>query len=267
VSLSPDTAAPTATWLTYEFPFTERTRILLRLEDLFEKFDFFLAQTHAFHHHAALMIMFEIMDVGARADMKSELMQEMEKQRQLLMGFSDHADIDTTRLAGLLNELEQGIAGLNAINGRLGQHLRENDWLMSIRSRSSIPGGVCEFDLPGYHAWLQQSDELRRVDLMRWAAPMMPSIFAIRLVLRLLRERSGEPVAATASKGSFTQPMNGKNCLLLQVRVPASVAAIPEFSANKYMLWVRFNQPTSGNESRNRPFEGDLPFEFRLCTV
>ena len=26
---------------------------------------------------------------------------------------------------------------------------------MSIRSRISIPGGTCEFDLPAYYAWQQ----------------------------------------------------------------------------------------------------------------
>ena len=27
---------------------------------------------------------------------------------------------------------------------------------MSIRSRISIPGGTCEFDLPAYYAWQQR---------------------------------------------------------------------------------------------------------------
>jgi cell division protein ZapD len=40
--------------------------------------------------------------------------------------------------------------------GKIGQHLRDNDWLMSIKSRASIPGGVCEFDLPSYHYWRHQ---------------------------------------------------------------------------------------------------------------
>lgn len=37
--------------------------------------------------------------------------------------------------------------------------LTENDWLTAIRSRISIPGGTCEFDLPAYHAWQHLSPE------------------------------------------------------------------------------------------------------------
>ena len=44
-------------------------------------------------------------------------------------------------------------AQLNALPGKAGQSLTENDWLMSIRSRIGIPGGTCGFDLPAYHAW------------------------------------------------------------------------------------------------------------------
>jgi cell division FtsZ-interacting protein ZapD len=34
---------------------------------------------------------------------------------------------------------------------------------MSIRSRIGIPGGTCEFDLPGYYAWqhLDPAEERR----------------------------------------------------------------------------------------------------------
>ncbi|MDI9654662.1 cell division protein ZapD, partial [Burkholderia cenocepacia] len=38
----------------YEYPFNERIRTLLRLEDLFERFAFFLAQEDPREHHVAL---------------------------------------------------------------------------------------------------------------------------------------------------------------------------------------------------------------------
>ena len=39
---------------------------------------------------------------------------------------------------------------------------------MSIRSRISIPGGTCEFDLPAYYAWQQLDATRRRADLLQW---------------------------------------------------------------------------------------------------
>jgi hypothetical protein len=71
----------------YEYPLNERVRTLLRLEDLFERLDFFTAGEHAFQHHVALTTLFDILDIAARADLKSDLLQELERQRQALMGF------------------------------------------------------------------------------------------------------------------------------------------------------------------------------------
>lgn len=252
--------------LTYEFPFTERTRILLRLEDLFNRFEFFLCHNHPLHHHTALMTLFEIMEVGGRIDMRSDLLVEMEKQKQLIASGRGQAGLNAALLDKQSQELERGITQLNAANGRLAQHLRENDWLMSIRSRSGIPGGVCGFDIPSYHAWLQQPSEARRDDFIRWVAPTNAMLFAVRLVLGILRS-SGEPIEGTAQNGSYSRPMNGKVSQLLCVRIPNSIGAIPEFSANKHMLWIRFYHPTSGSEPKNQAFEEDIDFEFVLCNT
>ena len=61
--------------ITYEYPLVERIRTLLRLEDLFDRAQFFAARTEAAEHHAALLTLFEIRDVTGRADLKSDLLQ------------------------------------------------------------------------------------------------------------------------------------------------------------------------------------------------
>jgi cell division protein ZapD len=53
----------------YEYPFNERIRTLLRLEDLFERFTFFLTQEDPREHHVALTTLFEIAEVAGRADL------------------------------------------------------------------------------------------------------------------------------------------------------------------------------------------------------
>ena len=57
----------------YEYPFNERIRTLLRLEDLFDRLEYFLGQDHAQQHHVALTTLFEIFDVAGRADLKTDL--------------------------------------------------------------------------------------------------------------------------------------------------------------------------------------------------
>ena len=55
----------------------------------------------------------------------------------------------------------QDLRMLVAAQGKTGQNVRDNEWLMSIRGRTIIPGGACEFDLPSYYAWQQRPAEQR----------------------------------------------------------------------------------------------------------
>ena len=139
--------------ISYEFPLNERIRTLLRLEDLFARFAYFVAKTDAHDHHAALLVLFEIVDVASRADLKSDLIQELERQKQLLEALRNNPQIAEDALESVLQEIEQTSAKLLEMVGRFGQYLRENDWLMAIKQRTSIPGGVCEFDVPSYYFW------------------------------------------------------------------------------------------------------------------
>jgi hypothetical protein len=124
----------------YEYPFTERVRSLLRLEDLFDRLAFFVEQSHPYCHHAALMALFEILEVTARTDLKGDLLQELDKQRQSLQALRNNPQVAQEALAGVLGDIEQAYQNLNASPGKAGQHLRDNEWLTSIRSRASIPG-------------------------------------------------------------------------------------------------------------------------------
>src|SRR5581483_9840851 len=93
-------------------------------------------------------------------------------------------------LEALLAEIDLANAGLLAQAGKVGMHLRENEWLMAIKQRVAIPGGVCEFDLPAYHHWLNKSPADRRGDLAGWIEPFEPIRSGSAIVLRLLRENS-----------------------------------------------------------------------------
>src|ERR1700675_514239 len=138
---------------------------MMRLEDLYRRALFFNAATAPADHHAALLALFEIADVAARADLKTDILQELERQRQLLAPLRDNPAIERETLDALLGEIDAVSARLLAQTGKVGGHLRENEWLMAIKQRAGIPGGACEFDLPAYHYWLQHEPALRQRDL------------------------------------------------------------------------------------------------------
>lgn len=251
--------------ISYEFPFTERIRTFLRLENLYAKLDELTADDHPLAHHQAILTLFEILDGGSRADLKADLLQEMERQRQLLTPLRGNPSIDPERLENTLAELASASQALAAIGGRIGQSLRENEWLMLIRSRSNIPGGLCEFDLPSYHAWQHESAGFRRSMLMQWAEPIQPLAVAIRLLMRFLRS-SGSAEMHVARDGSFTQPLSGKSYQLARITVPRDAACVPELTANKYMIWLRFNLLSDYRDMRTRASAGEFTFSLQLCT-
>lgn len=248
--------------IVYEYPFNERIRTLLRLEDLYEKFNFFIHQSHPLQHHVALSTIFEMLEVAGRADLKSDLLQELERQKQTLISFKSNPNVQAERLDEVLSDVDRVSSALIAATGKTGQNVRDNEWLMSIRGRTIIPGGACEFDLPSYHAWQQNSAEKRFTDISSWFAPIAPLFDAINVVLGLLRE-SGSTVKVIANNSSYQQMLQGKMYQLLRVKLDQELGAIPEISANKYMLWIRFM--SQGGVSKPKLFENDVPFELTLC--
>ena len=250
--------------IVYEHPLSERVRTLLRLEDLFERIDYFVGKIDGEEHHVALLLIFEILEVASRADLKSDLLQELERQKQVLEALRDNPDISEEALENVLWQIDQSSSRLFQASGKVGQELRENEWLMSIKQRTAIPGGVCEFDLPSYHYWLQQASDVRRHDLQHWLAPFLPTRDAIGIVLRLLRE-SGKTTAQIAQQGVYQQMMAGRMAQMLRIGLNDGYVCVPEISANKYALNIRFT--TQEGMQRPKASESDVEFELTFCNL
>jgi cell division protein ZapD len=250
--------------ITYEYPLNERIRTLLRLEDLYDRVGYFLTETGAHGHHACLTGMFEIVEVASRADLKSDLLQELDRQRTFLEALRSNPAISEEKLDGVLREIESAFANLHATSGKTGQSLRENEWLMAIKQRVGIPGGTSEFDLPSYHHWLHHDAERRRADLEGWLKPLLPIHAALSIVLRVLRE-SGRTASLMAFQGVYQQTPAEKPAQMLRLTLADDMACVPEISANKYALNVRFLLPEG--VQKTRVYEHDVPFELAFCNL
>jgi cell division protein ZapD len=251
--------------ITYEYPLNERIRTLLRLEDLFDRSRHFIARSDPQDHHMALLTLFEIMEVASRADLKSDLLQELERQKQVLSSFRNNPEVAEQALSGVLREIEQSAGALFAMTGKIGQYLRENDWLMSIKQRTGIPGGACEFDLPSYHYWLHRPAEQRTGQLARWTSPLYPVRDGTAIILRFLRE-SGKAQSLHAAQGMFQQMLGGRTAQMLRLRLDSSMPCVPEISANKYVLNIRFMAQNS-DDNRPRTADWDVRFELTFCNL
>lgn len=251
--------------ITYEYPFNERIRTLLRLEDLFEKVAYFSRSDGPAENHVALVTLFEILEVAGRADLKMDMIQELERQRQTLLGFRNNPDISEAALSGALYEIEQASAALLSLSGKFGQNLRDNEWLMGIKSRVAIPGGVCEFDLPSYHYWLHQSAQFRSNAMTTWTRSVVPVRDALTIILRLLRS-SGRAEHLTAVHGQFQRMLGGTSAQMVRITLAEGEQAVPEVSANRYALNVRFTRPPE-SEIKAKGCDRDVPFELTFCNL
>jgi len=247
----------------FEYPFNERVRAWMRLEYLFDRAMFFIAQNDARMHQVAITALFDILDATERTDVKGGVLQDLERQKMTFNALQDHPSVDAQALREVIAQIDHTYAALSA-SGRTGQTLRDNDWLTSLRGRLAVPGGGTQVDMPSFHAWQCHDESERVADLQRWFAPLMPLQQGIELVLRLLRQ-SGEPEDVIARSGAFQQMLGGKSYQLLRVWVDVGLGVFPEISANKYMVWVRFSEQFG--EGRPQPVQRDVPFRCSLCTV
>jgi cell division protein ZapD len=246
----------------YEFPFNERIRTYLRLEDLFVKMLHHIEVGHEVNHHVALLTLLQILDLIDRGDLKVDLLQELDRHKVQLSFLQGNPNIDQNALGETLASLDRCATLLRSDHQKLGQSLRDNDWLMSVKQRAGIPGGVCEFDLPSYRHWLYLSVDRRRTDFAQWLGRLMPMYEAIRMLLQLLRG-SGQVMSLVAHKGAYQQQLSGhKPAQLLRIEISHD-ECFPEVSANKYAINIRFQKLDF--VQRPKACEQDIPFKMIIC--
>jgi cell division protein ZapD len=247
----------------YEYPFNERIRTYLRLQQLFTRLGQLIARSDAVDHHFALTTLFEIMEVAARTELKSDVLKDLERQKQLYNGYRGNPAISEKALNTLIDQLDEHFAVINQLTGKIGQSLHDNDFLMALRSRAVIPGGTCEFDLPAYHAWQHHDAAQRMADLNQWVAPYAPLAQSIQLLLQMLRE-TGTTQKVMATSGLLQQTLpQGRTFQLLRLKIDPALGITPEISCNRLLVVIRMMRQQA--DGRLQSCTDEVPFEMALC--
>ena len=207
--------------ITYEYPLNERIRTLLRLEDLFERVAFLPRADEAHEHHAALTTLFEILEVAGRADLKIGPAAGARAPAQVpRCAAQQPRDLAGGARPGAAARSSRPRRPAAASSGKTGQHLRENEWLMAIKQRTSIPGRRCEFDLPSYHYWLHRERRRRRADLDGWVAAVASRCTtACASCCELLRESGAAGAAHRAARACTSRCSAGRIAQMLRIRL------------------------------------------------
>jgi cell division protein ZapD len=250
--------------VTYEQPLNERIRIMLRLEFLFEQ-----ANTHIYRHsmwdnRAALHALFDIINIFTRADLKTDIMKELERQTQFLEKLAENPQVDKRRLESVLDEMDVLIDRLHGLKAQ-DMDIRGNEFLSSIKQRDHIAGGACDFDLPAYHFWLSRPEEKRVLDMQQWLEPFEPIQQSINLILRLIRD-SAQTSNETAEAGFFQKSLDSSSvCQLIRVTLPGDNPCFAEISGGKHRFTIRFME--TGFNDRPSQTDQDVPFKLTCCML
>lgn len=257
---------PTASRILYEQPLNERVRAFLRLEYLFKQAAYHVKRSSEWDSRATLSCILEILSIFGNTNLKSEVLKELERHATGMKRLEASPGIDKRQLASLLDAITDRINRLHRINGQIASELKNSEFLNSIRQRSAIPGGTCDFDLPAYHYWLQQPAEKRTADLYHWLGNFDAMGQAIQLIIKLTRE-STELKPALASGGLYQQTLDTNlPYQLVRIALPANAPYYAELSGGRHRFTVRFLD-FSTIEGRAQQAGGDVEFELACCAI
>jgi cell division protein ZapD len=251
--------------IVFEQPLNERVRTFLRLEFLFGQHHHHRTDRTHWGVRATLRTLLDILTVVSRSDLKTEILKELSEQHGTLTRLQQRPGVDPTRLQSVLAELNEAVNAMQVLTTHaLGTVLRDNEFLIALLHRSTIPGGASAFDLPSFHHWLSQPHEHVRRDLDAWFADLVPYERAINLFLRLLRQ-STQPLNETAKGGMFVYTPQAE-FELVRVLVDPEAGVYPEISAGRHRFTVRFMAQRDVN-TRAAQAAADIPFQLQCCTL
>lgn len=250
----------------YEQPLSERIRTFLRLEHLFAKAEHALRSIDPWSSRATLEAVIDIMAVLSRADLKKEIIKELERHAATLQGLSRNPNVDPGRLQDVLDTVKAQLGSLRTNENSWGQELRDDELLSTVRQRSTITAGTCNFDLPALHYWLQTSADQRVNDLQHWLRSYDLLNSSVSLCLKLVRE-SSIATQEVAPSGFYQRTLETSTpCQMIRVCVMDDARCFPEISAGKHRFTVRFMSPMATSD-RPAQTNADVEFDLHCCII
>ena len=250
----------------YEQPLNERIRTFLRLEYLFKQAGHHLKCDSEWDSRATLACILEILAIFGNTNLKSEVLKELERHSATLRRLERNPDVDYSQLSSLRGDIEVHMDKMHSIDGQIAAKLKNSEFLVSIRQRSAIPGGACDFDLPAFHYWLQQPARERTRDLALWLGNFDAIGQAIQLILSLTRNST--PLKPTLGDSGIYQRTLDPNlpCQMIRIALPQTRPYYAELSGGRHRFTARFLEFSTA-EDRAIQTAQDVEFELACCVI
>lgn len=219
----------------FEFPLNEKMRTWLRIEFLLEQITInqVISKANVLPFFHALS---ELLEIIERNDVRADLIKEIEIQKQRLESWMPVEGVNKTLLMSLIQQLSTQLNSITS-NNRIGQELKDDKFIFSVRQRLTIPGGCCCFDLPLLYLWLTLPQSERDQQVKAWGSHFYALKESLTICLKLIRQ-TGE-FKSYLSKINFSQN-NDLQADLLRIRLPSKLRVYPQVSGHKTRFAIRF---------------------------
>lgn len=228
----------------FEFPLNERFRSFLRIENLHQRWHRYLKSDHPDDNHTALLALLDLYDFTFRNDIKGDLLAELSRYKQSLNQYFGTPEISEEKLTQIILRLTDAQKQIEQ-SPKFGGNLVDNEWLINIKSRLVVSSGICSFDMGFYYQWLQNSVMRRRNDLETWVLPFNALFDAVNLLLEIARNMAFTKDCNTLNQ-VYQQPLFSRKFDILQIGLATNTPFLPDISANKHVIWLRFALPVVG---------------------
>ncbi|HCB68326.1 MAG TPA: hypothetical protein DEP52_03265 [Methylophilaceae bacterium] len=252
--------------ITFEFPLNERIRRLLRIEEIYQKFEHQLKNTHDYFEFSCFNTLFEIVQLVSRSDLKIDFLQELERQEKKQLVLLDHQGLKEGQLdpKEIISMIQVARKKLENIDVKPGFNFNNNLFLEEVKKRISSPGGLLDVDFPNFRNWsIQKTRKSKLEDFKTWAQPLMVFKDAASVILLILRYQC-QVESIKAKEGKHQQTIDPlKTFDLIRLELENALNIYPEISANKYTVNVFFNQ--LNKELKKEPVKSNLEFKYSIC--
>ena len=247
----------------YEFPLTEFIRTALKIDRLGR---FFLpADKRASEEHIRnlVMRMLELYSLISRAELKNELIKEVDKRTLRLNRLKNIPEIDQLALQETIASLKSALKELKSIP--TDSYSKPLPYLIdAVKQRQAVPGGQFEFDLPGYQYWLGSGAENCKQQLAEVLSGLAPITKTVSLLLDLIRN-SATGNTAVASNGVY-QLSDSSDTELIIVQLPEGSKYYPEISGGRHRVFIRFLEYIDIQTKANQTSK-DISFTLKTCHI
>ena len=248
--------------LLFEYPQQENIRSYLRLESLFKQFQRNQLASNQDNHFHALKILFEILEILERGDTRSELIKELSRLVEYFQALEANPQVDSSKLINFLKQIQALNQWVNRYKGKFGDSIRKHPFIETVRNRAVIPGGLCQFDCPELHVFLNNPHTNRQQMLTEWMDDIKGVETSIEVILRLIRDTS-QWSTQRAPLGSFMLETTDQPFKLLRIRKLAATNIFPEFSCGKHRSSIHFM--TFNHCQKKMPANSEIEFELACC--